>query len=61
MFTLDEHDDERANRVTISVVDDAPKLLADRSPALHGDVIDALVAFVIELVEEERDAEGDDH
>lgn len=62
VYTLDEARDSDPNRVTISVVIDPHKLLAERSAALHGDVIDALVALVIELVEEERDdAEGDDH
>lgn len=39
--------------VTISVVPNLSKLLDGRSTRLHGDVIDALVDLVVELLDEE--------
>ena len=39
--------------VTIAVVSDVKGLLDARSRGLHGDVIDALVELVVELLDEE--------
>ncbi len=52
---LDERDGSRGapRSVAISVVEDPAKLLAERSPKLHGDVVDALVDLVVALLDEE--------
>jgi hypothetical protein len=51
----DEHRKNEA--VVISIVPDLPKLLDARSTRLHGDVIDALVDLVVELVDQEANSD----
>ena len=44
--------------VTISVVPDVAKFLAERSLPLHGDVVDGLVTLVVALLDGEDADEG---
>lgn len=39
--------------VTIAIVPDPAKLLDERSPRIHGDVLDALVDLVVELIDKD--------
>ena len=63
--TLVDEDPQREaskiGRVTICVVHDLSKVLDAKSTRLHGDVIDALVDLVVELLDEETGhGEGQD-
>jgi hypothetical protein len=40
--------------VTIAVVPDPARLLHERSPGIHSDVLDALVDLVVKLIDEDE-------
>lgn len=49
----------RPSAVTIAVVPDPARLLDERSRRIHGDVLDALVDLVVELIDkDEADGSG---